>query len=193
MRAVFRQSGFSLPEIIVVIAIIGILSSIGYAYFANAKAQARDRVRAAHLEELAVAIEAYKDQNGRYPEMGCSAVSGAVGNESGTQWAGSETYVPGDVVISCPSDYIKGLVAGGFVGKLPREITATGGYLYKTNTAGTRYKLLIRGNVEALTITDYSQPFARYPVASCVSGSPPFPSAQARYYAVYSDDVSACW
>lgn len=126
----------------VAISIIGILSSIVYANFGEARKAARDDIRKTSLKELQLAIEFYKAQNDRYPAAGCTA--------NATNWAGpgSGTQSPG--YTAC-DNYIAGLVPD-YIPALPRdpnnEATANAGFMYRTNLAGTDYKLMIKDSVE---------------------------------------------
>jgi len=68
------RRGFTLIEILVVIAIIGILSSVVLASLAVSRAKARDARRIADLEEVKKALELYYDSNGTYPETQTGSV-----------------------------------------------------------------------------------------------------------------------
>lgn len=59
--------GFTLIELMVVITIITILSAIGLAAFAGARANARDASRIADLEQMSLALEVHRQANGEYP------------------------------------------------------------------------------------------------------------------------------
>ncbi len=61
------RRGFTLIEILVVIAIIGILSSVVLASLAVSRAKARDAKRIADLDEVKKALELYYDSHGQYP------------------------------------------------------------------------------------------------------------------------------
>ncbi len=61
------RRGFTLIEILVVIAIIGILSSVVLASLATSRAKARDAKRVADIDEVRKALELYYDSNGAYP------------------------------------------------------------------------------------------------------------------------------
>ncbi len=167
------HAGFTLVELIVVMSVIGILSSIVYANFGSARAASRDDVRKAALKEVQLALELYKAQNGVYPAQGCSTWT--------THWAG-----PGpQVAWGCESEtYIVDLVPD-FIAALPKdptlEYTNGWGFAYRSN--GTDYKLIVHGSVERKLITSYSDEFARCPaMGGGCPGTVPVPTI----YAVYS-------
>ncbi|HRN96583.1 MAG TPA: prepilin-type N-terminal cleavage/methylation domain-containing protein [Candidatus Levybacteria bacterium] len=62
------QRGFTLIELIVVISIIGILSSLLVANFMNVRYKTRDGVRKKDLEQIRLALETYRIDVGKYPE-----------------------------------------------------------------------------------------------------------------------------
>ncbi|MFN3188370.1 MAG: type IV pilin protein [Candidatus Paceibacteria bacterium] len=160
-----RKSGFSLMELLVVVAIIGILAMIVYANFNNARATARDEARKVALKEMQLAIELYKAQEGRYPVAGCGA---------GTSFTATGCY-----------PYIVGLTPD-YISELPRDPSGNP-YRYRTNTNGSSYKLLTE-RVEADTVTEGSD-FARCPSFTGCSGA----SSHARTYAVYGGPGSVNW
>ena len=65
--------GFTLVELIVVIAIIGILAGISIVGFKRYQADTRDARRSSSITSIAEALEKYYDINGEYPS--CSALS----------------------------------------------------------------------------------------------------------------------
>ncbi len=66
-------SGFTIVELLVVIAVIGILTTISLISFTRYQADTRDTQRSSKATILAEALEKYYDKNGEYP--GCLAVS----------------------------------------------------------------------------------------------------------------------
>lgn len=62
-------SGFTFVEVIVVIGIIAILTTIAYASLTQIRAKSRDQKRVADVHEIQLALEYYFNKNGRYPEM----------------------------------------------------------------------------------------------------------------------------
>lgn len=71
-RARGRIRGFTLIELIVVIAVIGILATITVVGFGRYQGDTRDTRRSSSAGVIAEALEKYYDLNGEYP--GCSAI-----------------------------------------------------------------------------------------------------------------------
>lgn len=202
--------GFTLIEMLVVIAIMGILASIAFVGYNEAKAQSRDRQRMAQMEQLKVALEQYKDKYGRYPAAGCGAnPAGVVG---GNWWAGpgpltaaSDVWgVVCDDYIAPPLTNPSARFVPEFIEELPRdpsrEDIVDRGYFYTATADGLSYKLIAHFSVENLFAVDYSHPYARCPhacLAGPVCGSPTsgaFPgSLQRETYAIFRGPDSVCF
>lgn len=91
-----ENSGFTLVELLVVITILGILSTIGLVAFTSAQAKGRDAERKSDLKQIASALEIYYNDHGSYPAssggyiLGCpsttaSSCSWGSGSFSDTQ------------------------------------------------------------------------------------------------------------
>lgn len=171
--------GFTLIELMVVIAIIGLLSSILFASFDQSRQQSRDKVRMAILKELQLSLELYRAQHGRYPEA-CG----------GTTLFAGPGLTGGDPSLHSCSIYIEG--ASGrpftpdFISSLPRdpnrELNPGEGIYYRTDAMGSAFKLMFLNSVEALPVASGDE-FARCPTMTgpvCGSGIP------THTYAVYS-------
>ncbi len=95
------EVGFTLIEILIVIAIIGILLGIALVSFSGARAAARDAVRMTDLRTLEKMLEMYKGDQERYPT---STIDFQIeGQAWGSNWQGYGT-VPKDS-LSPQQDY----------------------------------------------------------------------------------------
>ncbi len=130
------SKGFTLVELMVAISIIGILSSIVYANFGEARKASRDDVRKTSLKEMQLAIEFYKAQNDQYPAAGCGAGTGNFAEADDT----------------C-TEYVTGLIPD-FIPALPmdpnRENEPGVGFMYRSD--GQNYKLMIKDAAEVKTV-----------------------------------------
>ncbi|MBP9669997.1 type II secretion system protein [Candidatus Woesebacteria bacterium] len=65
----YKQSrtGFTLVELLIVIAILAILSTLGIGNFQSARIKARDIGRKSDLQTIAKSLEAYVNDHGNYP------------------------------------------------------------------------------------------------------------------------------
>lgn len=68
MRPNLSGRGFTLVEILVVLAVIGILSMVVFANLGSARAKSRDAARVSDIENLSVALRLYGEANRHYPE-----------------------------------------------------------------------------------------------------------------------------
>lgn len=64
------KKGFTLLELLVVISIIGMLSSVVMVSLSNAKAKARDAKLKSDFQNVALAMELYRETNNNYPGVG---------------------------------------------------------------------------------------------------------------------------
>lgn len=63
-----KKHGFTMIELLIVIAIIGILAVLGISMFSSATKRARDAVRKSDLESIRQALVLYRSDNGTYPQ-----------------------------------------------------------------------------------------------------------------------------
>lgn len=138
-----NQKGFTLLELITVIAIIGLLANISFASAYVARRKAIDTKRVADLTTLRDALEWYYTDNGVYPnDMAAQGLPLGYDCGAGVQIANCKFYqCPGG---SVPADdpWIPGL-APDYVAMLPSDPVpgcAERGYRYASN--GYEYKLL---------------------------------------------------
>lgn len=62
-----KRHGFSMIELIVVVTIIAVLTTIGVVVYTSAQRRARDGKRRADLEQIRSALVLYRTDNGTYP------------------------------------------------------------------------------------------------------------------------------
>jgi len=138
-----RFAGLTLIEILIVVSIIGMLAIVLSINAVQSGQQSRDAKRQADLKFLQAAVELYKNKYGRYPAQAPTTGLNANG------WSGQQgtNFAPADG----SGEYIIGL-APEFLPVLPKDPKLNGvnsGYVYRTNTAGTVYKIMAMGSVEA--------------------------------------------
>jgi len=77
-----NKCGFTLIELLVVISIIGILVSLSFLGFAQARKSARDSKRKADLEQIRSALELYRNDCKTYPSavISGSSLTGPAGS-----------------------------------------------------------------------------------------------------------------
>ena len=78
--------GFTLVELIVVIAIIAIMSTIGIGSYLTVKTKARDSLRKSDLAQMKTAFELYRSDQGTYP-------TAPLANCGSALLSGSATYM----------------------------------------------------------------------------------------------------
>jgi prepilin-type N-terminal cleavage/methylation domain-containing protein len=84
------RKGFTLVELLVVISIVALLSSVVVASTNNARQKSRDARRISDIKQIRIALELYYDVNGQYPA--------AIGGPSGS------VLVSGGYLPAIPTD-----------------------------------------------------------------------------------------
>ncbi len=85
------KRGFTLVELLIVIAIIGILASVVLASLSTARQKARDSSRTAEVIQIDRALELYYDVSQGYPS---TTPSGYAGNDAGIQLLATRGFLP---------------------------------------------------------------------------------------------------
>ncbi|MCL5666950.1 MAG: prepilin-type N-terminal cleavage/methylation domain-containing protein [Patescibacteria group bacterium] len=104
-----KQPGFTLLELLIVIAIIGILSSIVFLSINNARVRGRDAKRIGDMRQMVSSLEQYYIQNGFYPTGTASIASpGSLLSGSDALNGSQEPLTPGYIatipVAPAPAD-----------------------------------------------------------------------------------------
>jgi len=82
MRVKSRNSGFSLVELLTVIAIIAILAAIIFPVMTSVKNKANENACITNLHQISVAVSMFKTDNRRYPDV----LGAEVYNDNGELW-----------------------------------------------------------------------------------------------------------
>ncbi|HTM68160.1 MAG TPA: prepilin-type N-terminal cleavage/methylation domain-containing protein [Candidatus Binatia bacterium] len=88
------SSGFTLPELLVVMAIIGTISTIGVVSYSSARAAARDVKRASDMKQLQTAVELFFENNNHYPGDGKSGSEGVILGTETTKTLSDAGFAP---------------------------------------------------------------------------------------------------
>lgn len=125
-----NQTGFSLIELMVVIALIGLLASVVLASLAGARKSSREAKRKTELLQVQKALEGYYTANYGYPTTG-GVWFGTSANGGNKTTSGATAYIPNltpTYLATLPTDPL-GATSGW------------SGYNYKSD--GLRYKLIL--------------------------------------------------
>lgn len=139
-RSSIIQKGFTLVELLVVVTLIGILTTVALANFSGGTAKARDTQRKSDLRAIRDALEQYKLDNGSYPVTGTNYESG--NSAFPTDGAGTNTGNTQYTTLMTNSTY--GLVTLKYMQKTLTDPRNTTPYLYRyatTDASGTSYVL----------------------------------------------------
>ncbi|MBI3046370.1 MAG: type II secretion system protein [Candidatus Harrisonbacteria bacterium] len=117
------KKGFTLIETLVVVSIIGLLSSVFLVGLGGFRSRGRDARRIADLRQVQNALELYYSKNSAYPALSCTS------SGSRTCWDGLETTLAG---------------AGIGVAKIANDPNSAQSYMYASDgqnyTLGARFQ-----------------------------------------------------
>ena len=165
------KNGFTLIEVLVVVAIISVLSGVIAVNYSDSYKQSRDEKRQTDLRNLQSALDMYKNKYGRYPEA-CNSFDTWSG-QTGTSFAcsdGSNNYILGK---NEAPDNIRPF--SDFVPNLPTDPKLNGsnsGYVYRVNNEGSVYKLIAMNTVESESV-GYNHPLKSCDIIPTNTGAYP--------------------
>ncbi len=146
-----KQSGFTIIELLIVIAIIGILATLVLTNFQGAQAKGRDTVRKSDINSLYQKLEEYYNENGTYPNVAVTS-------------ANASTLFPGidaEAVKDADGDDISTTFTNSTTAPVPNPDTNTEYILglYGTGcvSTGTCDKYVLSGFQETDTANDYNK------------------------------------
>lgn len=157
--------GFTLVELMVVITIISLLSSVAIASLQTSREKARDTARISTLIEVRKALYLYRERYGRFPlNYSGGSPSAPVfvpGGLPGNSWGACDRQLPGipgggvatpgcplcsEVTLINPQAYeasMQELVNAGFLGAIPRSRPGEPALCYQRLTGGNEDAYLV--------------------------------------------------
>lgn len=118
------EQGFTLVELIVVMAIIGAIAGLLLVNFQNARVRSRDAVRKADLRSIKQALQLYYNDNQSFPGDNSGVIAGCGSN--GTT--------------SCTDDFVSG--GNVYMSSLPKDPVNSGNYVYDYQSSSSDSYLL---------------------------------------------------
>lgn len=165
------KKGFTLMELLIVIVLLGFLITVGLTSFRSAQTKSKDSRRKSNLEQIGLALEAYHNDFGQYPDdnasgqiMGCG-VGGVTVCSWDAEW----------------SDSTSGVI---YMVKLAADPDSGYSYYYDGNATGVSYQLYARlRNDQDIDIPTSGSTNQAYSGTTCGGG-------ELCNYAVTSSNVS---
>lgn len=100
MKHSAQSRGFSIPELIIVTAIIALLAAVGYGSYSGYRVKARDSKRIAELEQVHLALKQYASINGTVPICSDGGYAGGCDMTSFGSYTGSmDTTLDGQFIL----------------------------------------------------------------------------------------------
>ena len=122
------KKGFTLVELLVVIAIIGILSTLSVVSLNSARAKSRDARRLSDIKQIRTALDMYYDSNSTYP-----ANCNSLGSTTSCMCLTSNGWT---TTAACTNPSAGTII---FMQKVPSDPLATGSYNYTPTSSNSSY------------------------------------------------------
>ena len=126
------KKGFTLVELLVVIAIIGILSTLSVVSLNSARAKSRDARRLSDIKQIRTALDMYYDASSTYPTTSCTSTPLGTGNcacLTSVGWTNTSTT-------NCTGTI--------FMQKVPSDPLSSGAYTYTSTSSGQSYEIVYK-------------------------------------------------
>lgn len=133
-----KKNGFTLVELLVVMAIIAIITAIAVPYYLSVRKDSRDSRRISDLQSVALSLEQYYVQNKLYPATMTGTNTPVAGCDIPYGWCHSNTM---------PTTWVPSLVPN-YINVLPKDPVNSNTYHYVYNTLNANsvnYKLIALG------------------------------------------------
>lgn len=111
-----NKDGFTLVELLVAIAILGVLATVGLASFRTAQMRGRDTQRKSDLKQISNAVELYYQDYKKYPSVE-------------------------DLNLDSEDEFTDGKT--GYIKRVPRDPGGSA-YVYRVSVLGNKYQLFAR-------------------------------------------------
>lgn len=148
------QRGFTLMELMVVMAIMGILITVGLTSYKSVQTKSRDSRRKNNVKQIASALEAYYNDKGKYPgDDGLGAMVGCGTGDAQTCSCGGPMQDKNSVL---------------YMPQLPCDPASGRRYFYDAGGSNLSYQLYARiENTEDSDIPHSGQTPLSYPTTNC--------------------------
>lgn len=144
------RKGFTLVELMIVIAVIAILATLGLVGFRSAQQSARDTQRLNNIRGMQAALECYFSVNGQYPD------------DADMDWNTPPNTFKDDAAscFSGTSPYYDGVPAGDTVtdaaGTIQRGSQNVASYSYSVGSPPDSYTITLNGESRTMTVSSPS-------------------------------------